>query len=115
MSDLVRVVLASIVGVIAVARAVRLVTSDNWPPMEWARDQWNTVSARHFPDWSDLFTCPWCFAPYAVAVDLTWAILTEVQLDGSWGSAWWIVNGWAAASYVAPMIVTRDEPPPVDE
>jgi hypothetical protein len=32
----------------------------------------------------------------------------------SWGGWWWLVNVWAAVSYVAAMIVVRDEPPAED-
>lgn len=117
--DLLRVVLASLVGVIAVARAARLVTSDDYPPMVWVRDRWVTWCANHAPDWAELLKCPFCFAPYAAAANLALFLLmdamhastTNADNLGTW---WWLVNIWAAASYAAAMIVVRDEPPPVD-
>lgn len=121
MTDLLPLLGALIVGAFAVARAVRLVTSDNWPPMLWLRLRWLTWTAQNprRERWSDLLTCPFCFAPYAVLVDLAWAVAvgahTHQQLDLSTGHTWWwLVNVWAAVSYVAPMIVVRDEPPAVE-
>jgi hypothetical protein len=113
------VVLAVLVGTVAVARATRLVTSDAYPPAVWVRRQWvNATGSRHrTQDWAPLAECPFCFAPYAAAVDLTWAVWSGAAGDPgmwSWGGWWWLVNVWAAVSYVAAMIVVRDEPPAED-
>lgn len=113
--------LAALVGTVAVARAVRLITSDAYPPMEWVRLWWvnhTEVKGGWREGWAPLLTCPFCAAPYAAAVDLTWAVLARHGLltgTGTWGIAWWLVNGWAAVSYAAAMLVVRDEPPPVDQ
>ena len=108
---------AFVVGTIAVARAARLVTADSWPPASWFRMRWLTWTANGGEwrrDWTDLFTCPFCFAPYAAAVDLGWAWLADPRTTGSWAQTWWLVNLWAAVSYLAAMIVVRDEPPAED-
>lgn len=122
MHELLINVIAFVVGSIAVGRAARLVTHDAYPPMQWLRHHWvvwtesqtdATGSARRrerrtwLIGWSPLLTCPFCFAPYAAAADLTWWLLAE----GWWADAWWVVNVWAAVSYVAAIIVLRDEPP----
>jgi hypothetical protein len=103
-------ILAVIVGTVAVARATRLVTSDAYPPAVWLRIRWAnaTGSRRATQDWAPLLECPFCFAPYAAAVNLGWAWWSDL---GTW---WWLINVWAAVSYLAAMIVVRDEPPPVD-
>jgi len=109
---------AFVIGSIAVGRAARLVVHDAYPPMQWLRDRWlvwtetdgkQSARDRHrwLTGWSPLLTCPFCFAPYAAAVDLAWYLVA----DGWWADAWWVVNVWAAVSYVAAMIVLRDEPP----
>jgi len=128
--DLLLTAIAVLVGTLAVARAVRLVTHDEWPPILWARLRWLTWVANggrggqdstgHVEPyvnrraaWADLFTCPFCFAPYAAAVDLTWALLAGIHhgpATGFWGQAWWVVNLWAAVSCAASMVVVRDEP-----
>lgn len=115
MTDPLTLLAAAIVGTLAVARAVRLVTSDAYPPAEWVRLRFLTWAAQtpRREKWGPLVTCPFCFAPYAAAVNLAWALLAGLEWTGdlSWSSAWWVVNAWAAVSYVAAMIVVRDEPP----
>ena len=111
-------VLAALIGTVAVARATRLATSDAYPPAVWVRRWWFNQTAGKGgwrEGWAMLISgddgkggCPFCFAPYAAAVNLGWAWWSDL---GMW---WWLVNVWAAVSYVAAMIVVRDEPPPVD-
>ena len=94
---------AASVGVVAAARLTRLVTKDHWPPMAWARRKY--VELTGDSEWSVLAECPFCVAPYVVAVDLAWAIRSDL------GAKWWIANGWFAASYAASLIVVRDDVP----
>lgn len=93
-------------GVLAAARFTRLATHDTWPPVRWLREAYE---ARTTPgQWQELATCPFCFAPYAVLGDGAWAWLGDLD------PAWWAVNTWLAASYLAAMVVLRDEPPAED-
>ncbi len=94
---------AAAVGVVAAARATRLVTKDHWPPMSFVRRKY--VEKTEGTEWSVLAECPFCVAPYVVAVDLAWALRSGL------GSKWWIANGWFAASYAASLIVVRDDVP----
>jgi hypothetical protein len=93
---------AAVIGTLAVARATRLVTHDTWPPMLRVRAWWGSL-VHHGP-WVDLVECPFCFAPYAAAVDLLWAVWSGLD----W--VWWVVNVWAAFSYLAAIVVAYDEP-----
>lgn len=99
---------AFVIGVIAVARAARLVTHDDWPPGAWVRNWWVTHTNE---SWGTLFLCPFCMAPYLAAIDLIWAVWSGVNPHQFWGAAWWVVNVWAAAAYLAAIVVARDEPP----
>lgn len=110
---------AFIVGVIATARAVRLLTHDHYPPAAALRRWWfNQTLAKGGwrAGWVLLLSgeeghgCPFCAAPYVAAVNLAWALLAGVTWDGFWSQAWWVVNAWAAVSYLAAMLVVRDEP-----
>lgn len=94
-------VAACVVGVLSTARLTRLVTQDSFPPAAWLRIKWDTLT-KDGP-WSTLVHCHFCFSPYAGAVVLATAILTELH---PW---WWIINGWLAGAYVASIIVERDE------
>ena len=101
---------AFLLGVVAVGRATRLVTSDAYPPMAWWRDKWDNLTANRGYTWQPLFTCPFCFAPYAAAIDLAWVAVAGVEPDGFWSWAWWLTNIWAAGSYLAAIVVVYDEP-----
>lgn len=115
-------VLAALVGIVATARATRLITHDHYPPAEAFRRWWWNNTARKGgwrEGWALLVSgddlsggCPFCLAPYAVAVDLTWCLLSGAwqAAPGWWAAAWWVVNVWAAVSYAAAMLVVRDEP-----
>jgi hypothetical protein len=96
-------VAAATVGVVAAARATRLVTKDHWPPMSFVRRKY--VEMTEGTEWSVLAECPFCVAPYVVAADLAWALRSDL------GRKWWIANGWFAASYAASLIVVRDDVP----
>ena len=96
-------VAAATVGVVAAARATRLVTKDHWPPMAFVRRKYTEMTKD--TEWSVLAECPFCVAPYIVAADLAWALRSDL------GRKWWIANGWFAASYAASLIVVRDDVP----
>lgn len=94
---------AAAVGVVAAARATRLVTKDHWPPMAFVRNKY--VEKTEGTEWSVLAECPFCVAPYVVAADLAWALQSDLD------KKWWVVNGWLAAAYAASWIVVRDDVP----
>lgn len=123
-TDPLTLILALVLGTIAVGRASRLATFDHFPPIEairvwWVnwqihRDEAAADRAGFWRDvthgWSTLLMCSFCFAPYAAAVDLTWALLAGLEWGPFWSSAWWVVNAWAAVSYLAAILVAYDEP-----
>lgn len=93
-------VAAVIVGVVSIARLTRLATQDIYPPVAWLRRQWEKHTKG---DWQVLAICHWCASPWIAALVIAWAVLSDLH----W--TWWAFNGWLAASYVAAMIVERDE------
>ena len=99
------VIMAALVGIVGSARFVRLVTADKWPPIVKFRMWWESKTERDNPDegWVLLFKCLWCFAPWVVAANLAWALLSDLQ------PAWWVCNGWLAASYATSWLVFHDE------
>ena len=102
-------VLMAIVGVLAVARVVRLVVDDSWPPMVKAR---NAYAAKVSDEWLPLVECPWCVAPYVALPAVIWGGITWANPTwtvNNW--IWWLVNGWAAVSWLASYITLRDIPP----
>jgi hypothetical protein len=100
-------IIAFTIGVIAVARAARLLVYDDFPPTKAVRDWW---VRRTGEKWGDLFLCQFCLAPYLAAGDLAWGYLSGVDWTNGWGLAWWLVNLWAAGSYLAAIVVAYDEP-----
>lgn len=100
-------VVAVIVAVISIARTARLLTYDDYPPVAWAREKaklWFLSGERRMK-WVALTECPFCLAPYLTAGMLAWMWLSDLH----W--TWWLANGWWAMSYVAAIIVARDEQP----
>lgn len=92
---------AAIIGTVSVARTLRLVIYDDYPPMMWLRKK----LLRYTPlDWVKLWECQFCLAPYFAAVMLAWAYWSDLH----W--TWWLVNGWWAASYVSAIVVSFDQP-----
>lgn len=101
------IVAAVLVAVVGVGRVTRLVTFDDYPPTVAIRSWWNRITTGN--GWGKLLYCLWCFSPWAMLVCLGWffAGLFWVQ----WLLiAWWIFWGWMALSYLAAILVRRDEP-----
>lgn len=96
--------LASVVGIVSVARTARLLTFDDFPPAEWLRMQFLARFADESP-WRKLVECQYCLAPYLTAGMFGWAYLSDLNV---W---WWVINGWWAASYAGAIVMSYDEPP----
>ena len=95
--------MAVVVGVVSVARTIRLIVYDELPPVVWLRAH---ILARYKEDskWSKLWECQYCIAPYLAAGMLAWAWLSDTD------TIWWVVNGWWAGSYAAAIVVSYDQP-----
>lgn len=129
MTDPLALLAVFLLTVIAVARATRLVVHDPWPPIQALRVwfvAWQETRDHHAGDtgylgdmahgWAKLVTCPFCASPYIAAVTLAagvWADVWSPGLDTLRG--WWLLLAvWASVSYLAAMLVLRDEPPEED-
>lgn len=100
--------LAVVVLVIGVGRVARLVTYDKFPPAAALREWWTRVTAKRKGDWGLLLWCQWCFTPWLMLVAGGWFLLTFSHPFWAW--SWWLFWGWMALSYLASMVVARDEP-----
>ena len=97
---------AVLIGIVSTARMTRLITHDDFPPVEAVRNWW----VRHTNDsWGSLILCPFCLAPYLTAVQITWFLLLW---DEGWLFTWfWLLpHAWWAVSYVVAIIVSYDQP-----
>ena len=96
-------VVATIVGVVSVARTARLLIYDEFPPVAWLRAN---ILARYKEDskWSVLWQCQYCVTPYMAAVMFLWAWASDLN------TAWWVINGVWAGSYIAAIVVSYDQP-----
>lgn len=92
---------AALVGVLSAGRVIRLLVNDDFPPTVWLRMKWDGLTKDG--DWSKIVHCGWCASPYICAVILAWGLLSHLH----W--TWWVLNGWAAGSYVASWLVFHDE------
>lgn len=112
LEDVLVLLTAAGLAILGVARAARLLIFDKYPPVVWLRLEyatWTAQTERRAP-WLELIRCTFCLAPYLAAGNLGWALWSGLDWGTFWGGAWWIVNAWAALSYVAAMVVVRDEP-----
>ena len=94
------------VAVVGVARAVRLLVHEDWPPGRWLRHR--VIAWTKGGDWSAVVTCHWCNAPYLMGASIAWfALGLWLWSPLLWG--WWIIHLWAALSYAASWVVHHDE------
>ena len=87
------------VGILASARLTRLLTRDTWPPSVWVRLKWAEITKDG--EWSDLVECLWCAAPWITGANMVLALVTDLH------PAWWVFNGWMAASLVVSLVTKK--------
>ena len=99
------------VAVLGSGRLTRAIYYDAFPPSAWLRSKWDLLTEKS--DWNLLMHCPWCLTHWVVLGCLAWF---AVGWFVAWiGLAWWIFYGWFALSYVASMIIVRDDPEDSDD
>lgn len=98
---------AVVVLVVGVGRVARLVTYDKFPPVAAVRAWWAKRTEKR-GDWVLLAFCQWCFTPWVMLVAGGWFLLTFTHEIWAW--TWWAFWTWMALSYLASMVVARDEP-----
>lgn len=99
-------VVAILTLLFGVGRLARVITYDDFPPSAAVRAAWDTIT--NDGPWSKLAHCFWCLTPWITLVAMGWWALGVAIEPFAW--LWWIFWGWLALSYVASMIVARDEP-----
>jgi len=99
-------VLAIIVAIVGVARLTRVIVHDDFPPAVWWRIKWATWT-KDGP-WAKLFLCWWCLSFWVALACIGWFLL--IDLHEFWLWSWWIFWGALALSYLATMLIVRDEP-----
>ena len=99
-------VLAILVGILGVGRLTRVIVHDDFPPAVWWRMKWSEIT-KDGP-WSKLFLCWWCLSFWVSLTCVGWFLLVDIHPAFQW--SWWIFWGSLALSYVATMVIVRDEP-----
>lgn len=91
-------------------RLTRVIFYDTFPPVVWFRMQWDRLTDRpgYVGQWNSLMHCPWCLSFWITLGCIGWMV-------GGWYVewlmwAWWVFWGALAASYVATIVIVRDEP-----
>lgn len=108
--------LAVLVIVLGVGRLSRVVTWDSYPPAIAIRERWLHLTGEYIEEtkawepgpWTKLLTCFWCFTPWLMLLAGGWFVLGLYVVWVAW--IWWAFWSWLALSYVASMILARDEP-----
>jgi hypothetical protein len=99
-------VLAILVAIFGVGRLTRVIVHDDFPPAMWWRDTWKRIT--NDGPWSKLFLCWWCLSFWVSLACIGHALLATTHEFWFW--SWWIFWGALALSYVATMVIVRDEP-----
>lgn len=95
------------VAVLGVGRLVRAVVYDEFPPSVWWRETW--VRWTDGTGWQMLFLCWWCLSFWVALICIGWWLVGMLWVPWLiW--AWWIWWGGLTIGYLAPMVITRDEP-----
>lgn len=98
------ILLTAAVAVLGVARLVRGIVYDDFPPSVWWRGLW--VGWTEGSGWESLFTCWWCLSFWIALICIGWFIAGLFLFWVAW--AWWIFWGALAIGYLAPMVIVRD-------
>lgn len=96
------IVLAILVAAFGAGRLGRVLTYDAFPPAAAARILWDRLT--NDGPWAKLAHCQWCATPWIMLVCGLWAYFSSL------GWHWWAFWGWLALSYLASIIIARDEP-----
>ena len=101
--------LALATAVLGVGRLTRVIVHDPFPPAIQVRMAWDRLVGDDSP-WSKLFHCWWCMSFWITMFCIGWFMLG--QIDGwAWVNVlWWIVWGGLSISYLAAIVIARDEP-----
>jgi hypothetical protein len=89
-------------SVLGVARIVRLVVFDDFPPSVVVRAWWTGVT-RNGP-WAQIVKCGFCLSPYLMVISWAWGWASNLH----W--TWWVAHLFAAAAYLASIVVAYDQP-----
>jgi hypothetical protein len=100
------VILAAIVAVLGVGRLTRVIVHDAFPPSAWLRAKWDDLTGEN--DWNKLFHCWWCMSFWVTALCFGHFLLGFLAVWIAW--TWWLFWGGLAVSYLAAIVISRDEP-----
>lgn len=100
------IAIVAVVAILGIGRAVRLLTSEDFPPTVALRRAWSRLTKEG--RWEKVMYCPWCASPYITALSLGWLALGVLYWEpAAW--AWWAIHLWAAIAYLASWVVFHDE------
>ena len=106
MNVLLHPIALALIGIVSTARMARLLTFDDFPPAAWFRLKFASLLGSK---WENLAVCPFCIAPYLMAVQIAWFLALYRHHDAFiW--FWLVPNLWWAGSYVASIVVAYDQP-----
>lgn len=93
---------AGLVSVIGVARIVRLIVFDDFPPVVRLRDWWIKVTGNG--PWSKLVKCGFCLSVWITPISWVWAWASNLH----W--TWWVAHVLVTCMYLSAIVVAYDQP-----
>lgn len=94
----------AVVTVVSASRLTRLAVADDFPPVQFFRDRLYDALDRgeRLRQWQIITWCGYCASFWITSAVVAWGYLTD------WQTAWWLVNGAFAASYLAAILMAND-------
>lgn len=105
-------VLAILTVILGSGRLTRVLVYDDFPPAIALRMAWDRMT--NDGPWTKLAHCWWCASFWVTLFCIGWFMWGQIDGWAFLNVAWWIVWGGLGLSYVAAIIIARDEPPSVD-
>lgn len=102
-------VLAILTVILGSGRLTRVIVHDAFPPAIQLRMAWDRLVGDD-SSWSKLFHCWWCMSFWVTLGSVGWFMLGQIP-GWTWLNViWWVFWGALAMSYVAAIVIARDEP-----
>lgn len=101
-------VLAILTVIFGVGRFTRVMVHDPFPPAIAVRMAWDRIT--NDGPWSKLLHCWWCFSFWATLGCIGWFAWGQIPGWGFLNVIWWVFWGALAMSYLAAIVIARDEP-----
>lgn len=101
-------VLAVLALTLGSGRLTRVLVHDAFPPAIAFRIAWDKLTEGS--EWNKLFHCWWCLSFWVTLFGIGWFAWGQIPGWEYLNIAWWVFFGALGMSYIAAIVIARDEP-----